>query len=68
MVILYSILVIAATYHAFNGLWTFMITWGVTITRRSQRIMRFITTTMMTIVMFLGLISAWGTYWTTVFQ
>jgi succinate dehydrogenase / fumarate reductase, cytochrome b subunit len=68
MVILYSILVIAAAYHAFNGLWTLMITWGITLTRRSQKRMHMITTTLMGVVMFLGLMAAWGTYWTIQFQ
>ncbi|MCC5832377.1 MAG: hypothetical protein JJU12_04970 [Chlamydiales bacterium] len=67
VVILYSILVVAAAYHAFNGLWTFMIVWGITLTRRSQKTMRAITTTLMGIVTFLGLMSAWGTYWTNLF-
>lgn len=64
MVILYSILVIAAVYHAFNGVWTAMITWGITQSRRAQRWMRSVTTTLMAIVMFLGLIAAWGPYLT----
>jgi succinate dehydrogenase / fumarate reductase cytochrome b subunit len=68
MVILYSIFVIVACYHAFNGLWTFMITWGITLTRRSQRRMRTITNVLMTITTILGLMAAWGVYWTTQFQ
>lgn len=68
LVFLYSIFVIVAAYHGFNGLWTFLITWGVTLSRRSQRRMRIVTTTLMGVVMFLGLIAAWGTYWTTLFQ
>ena len=68
MVILYSLLVVASAYHAFNGLWTFMITWGVTLTRRSQKVMRSITNVLMGIVMFLGLMAAWGTFWATQFQ
>lgn len=62
MVILYSIFVVAATYHAFNGLWTFMISWGITLTRRSQRAMRMITTVLMAVVMLFGLAAAWGSY------
>jgi succinate dehydrogenase / fumarate reductase cytochrome b subunit len=31
--------VFCACYHLANGLWTFMITWGITIGPRSQRIM-----------------------------
>lgn len=68
VVFLYSIFVVAAAYHAFNGLWTFMITWGVTLTRRSQQVMRTITTVLMGIVIFLGLMSAWGMHWVTQFQ
>src|SRR5262249_48642831 len=44
MIALYTILVLSACYHGFNGLWTFMITWGVTLTQRSQKIMRHIST------------------------
>ncbi len=65
MVILYSLLVVATCYHAFNGMWTALITWGVTLTRRSQRTMRHFTTCLMIVVMGLGLMAAWGSYWTT---
>jgi succinate dehydrogenase / fumarate reductase, cytochrome b subunit len=64
LVILYSLLVIAAAYHAFNGLWTLLITWGVTLTRRSQKRMRTLSNVLMGIVTLLGLLAAWGTYWT----
>lgn len=62
MLFLYSIFVLAATYHAFNGLWTFNITWGVTITARSQRYMRMVSLLLMFVMGFLGLISIWGSY------
>lgn len=68
MVLGYSIFVIAACYHAFNGLWTFMIKWGITLTRRSQKRMRTFANILMYVTMFLGLMAAWGTYWTTLFQ
>ncbi|NGX61794.1 MAG: Succinate dehydrogenase cytochrome b558 subunit [Chlamydiae bacterium] len=64
MVILYSIFVVTAAYHGFNGLWTFCISWGLTLTRRSQRVARFITTLLMGVVMLMGLVSIWGTYYT----
>lgn len=64
-VLIYSIFVVAASYHAFNGLWTFMITWGITLSRRSQQIMRLFTTSMMWIVTFLGLIAIWKTHLST---
>lgn len=62
MLFLYSIFVLAATYHAFNGLWTFMITWGVTLTERSQSYMRVLSVLLMFLIGFLGLIAIWGSY------
>lgn len=61
-VILYTLLVIAAAYHAFNGVWTFCITWGLTLTQISQKRMRVITNVMMGVVMLLGLMAVWGPF------
>jgi succinate dehydrogenase / fumarate reductase cytochrome b subunit len=63
MLALYTIFVLAACFHGFNGLWSFMIRWGVTLTVSSQRLMRFVSTVLMVIVAFLGLAAIWGTYW-----
>lgn len=63
MIFLYTGLVLAACFHAFNGLWTFMITWGVTLTAASQRLMRKLATGLMILISFLGLAAIWGTYW-----
>lgn len=63
MLFLYTGLVLAACFHAFNGLWTFMISWGITLTARSQQLMRTLATALMVIVTFLGLAAIWGTYW-----
>lgn len=63
MIGIYTIFVLAACFHGFNGLWTFMITWGVTLTQRSQRIMRLLSTLLMCLVAFLGLAAIWLTYW-----
>lgn len=63
MSLLYTGLVLATCFHAFNGLWTFMISWGVTLTSRSQQLMRSLATILMIIVTFLGLAAIWGTYW-----
>lgn len=60
--ILYTIFVLSAVYHGFNGLWTFMITWGVVLKMRSQsRAVNWCVGIMM-VVGFLGLASIWGTY------
>jgi succinate dehydrogenase / fumarate reductase cytochrome b subunit len=60
---LYTIFVLAACFHAFNGLWTFMITWGVVLRMSAQRSMVKFCWGLMALVAFLGLISVWGTYW-----
>lgn len=64
VVVLYSLLVIAAAFHGFNGLWTFLISWGVTVSQRSQAWSRKICYILMYAVIFLGLLSAWGVFLT----
>lgn len=59
----YTIFVLAACFHAFNGLWTFMITWGVTLSVRLQKIFLAITTILMFLMAFLGLATIYLTYW-----
>ena len=68
MVLLYSLFVVAAAFHGFNGFWTFLISWGVTISRRAQNWSKVVTNGLMLLVMAFGLFSIWGTYWTFVFQ
>lgn len=60
---LYTLFVLAACFHGFNGLWTFCITWGVVLkVAAQQRILRW-AWVLMILVTFLGLASIWGTYW-----
>ncbi len=61
--ILYTIFVLAAVFHAYNGLWTFMITWGIVLKMRSQSRAVNWCTAIMLIIGFLGLASVWGTYY-----
>ena len=35
--------VIAATFHLANGLWSFLVTWGITQSPRSQKIVTYVT-------------------------
>ena len=63
MILLYSGLIIAACFHAFNGLWTCMIRWGITLTVRSQILMQKIAVFLMILIAFMGLFTVWGTYW-----
>ncbi|MBA2727096.1 MAG: succinate dehydrogenase [Parachlamydiaceae bacterium] len=63
MMVLYTIFTLTACFHAFNGLWTAMITWGITMTTRSQNLMRTLSTILLCLTVFLGLAAIWGTYW-----
>lgn len=63
MLVLYTLFVFAACYHAFNGLWTFLIKWGVTLSQRSQRWMLKVAISLMILIGFLGLAAIWLTYW-----
>jgi succinate dehydrogenase / fumarate reductase cytochrome b subunit len=63
MSILYTIFVLAAAFHAFNGFWTFLITWGVILSYRSQKAMIPYSILGILLLSFLGLAAIWGTYW-----
>ncbi len=60
---LYTVFVLAVAFHAFNGFWTFLITWGAVFKVKSQRSMVAFCIAMIFVVAFLGLASVWGTYW-----
>jgi succinate dehydrogenase / fumarate reductase cytochrome b subunit len=61
--ILYTIFVLAAAFHAFNGFWTSLITWGVMLSSRSQRAVLPICWVGVALLAFLGLAAIWGSYW-----
>lgn len=63
MLALYTIFVLSACFHGFNGLWTFMISWGVTLTAASQKLMLRLATGLMILVTFWGLSAIWISYW-----
>lgn len=60
--ILYTIFVLSAVFHAFNGLWTFMITWGIIVRMRSQIFAVNVCIFIMVVVGLLGLLAIWGSY------
>lgn len=63
MGVLYTIFVLAAAFHAFNGLWTFLITWGALLSFKSQKSMVKVCGVVMLVFIFLGLAAIWGSYW-----
>ena len=63
MAIFYTLFVLAAAFHAGNGFWTFLITWGVILSMRSQKSMIPFSVFLALGFSFLGLIAIWGSYW-----
>lgn len=53
--LVYGIGITAAAYHLANGLYTFMITWGITIGPKSQRISNVVTNVLFVLVSAMGL-------------
>lgn len=62
MIGLYAIFVLSAAFHAFNGLWTFLIACGITLTKRSQIIALRVCTFLMIVITFLGFSAILGAY------
>lgn len=63
MILLYTLFVLAAVYHGFRGVWSFLIVWGLTLTWRSQRVVSKIAVGAMVVLGGLGLSAVWLTYW-----
>lgn len=58
--VLYTIFVLAACFHAFNGLWTFLLSWGLVIRLVTQRSLLKFAIGLMGLIAFLGLAAIWG--------
>lgn len=63
MVGFYTLFVLAAVFHAFNGFWTALITWGILLSSRSQKAFLPLSYLGMALLAFLGLAAIWGSYW-----
>ena len=57
---LYTLLVLAACFHGFNGLWTFCLSWGVIVSERAQKITLRICYGLMFLITLCGLIAIYG--------
>ncbi|MFZ5825949.1 MAG: succinate dehydrogenase cytochrome b558 subunit [Bacillota bacterium] len=53
----YAIGIIASAYHLANGIYTFLITWGITIGAKSQRVSNVVTNAMFVGISALGLVA-----------
>lgn len=56
----YIIGTVAAAYHLSNGIYTFLITWGITVGPKSQRISNIVTNALFVAVSALGIAAAIG--------
>ena len=59
----YTLFLLAAAFHACNGFWTFLITWGALLSYRSQKAMIPVSVVAMGLFTFLGCAAIWGSYW-----
>ena len=57
MLTLYVIAIVAACFHFANGLWSFLISWGITVGPRSQRVSSILCLGIFVLVTFMFLIS-----------
>ena len=51
----YTAGILSAGFHLGNGLWTFLITWGITVGKRAQRISQWVTTAISVAMSVLGM-------------
>lgn len=63
MIALYTIFVLSACFHAFNGLWTALISWGIPMSERSRNNFLKLSYFLMFLFAFLGLSAIYATYW-----
>lgn len=55
MRIFYGLGIVAAVFHFSNGIWSFLVHWGITVGPRSQRIATYFTVGVFVVVSFIGL-------------
>lgn len=58
MVAFYIAGIIAATFHLSNGLWSFLVSWGITQSPRSQKIVTYITIAVFVVLSVIGVQAA----------
>jgi succinate dehydrogenase / fumarate reductase cytochrome b subunit len=53
--VLYIIGILSCVYHFANGIWTFLITWGITVSPHSQKISQYITFGLFIVLSYIGI-------------
>lgn len=55
MLVFYIVGVLSATFHLSNGLWGFAVSWGLTVSPRSQQIATYVTIAIFFVLSFIGI-------------
>ncbi|MGO4888626.1 succinate dehydrogenase cytochrome b558 subunit [Anaerobacillus sp. MEB173] len=55
MLVFYIVGVVSTTFHFANGLWSFLVSWGITVTPRSQQISTYVTIGIFFALTFVGI-------------
>ncbi|WP_054710493.1 succinate dehydrogenase cytochrome b558 subunit [Shouchella patagoniensis] len=54
----YIVGIVSATFHFANGLWSFAVSWGITVTPRSQKIMTYVSIGVFAALTYVGVAAA----------
>ncbi|KGR83321.1 succinate dehydrogenase cytochrome b558 subunit [Lysinibacillus odysseyi] len=57
MLVFYIVGILSATFHLANGLWSFLVSWGITQSPSSQRVATFITMAFFIILSIIGVVA-----------
>ncbi len=66
--IVYTFFVGITVFHAINGFWTALITWGISVSEKSRRFIRLLSYLLGGFLLFLGYASIWCTHFETLFK
>lgn len=55
MIVFYIIGILSAIFHFANGLWSFAVSWGLTVSPKSQRIMTYVTLIIFVLLSYIGI-------------
>lgn len=60
MMAFYIVGIVSATFHFANGLWSFAVSWGITVTPRSQQIMTYVSIIVFAALTYVGVSAAFA--------
>ena len=54
MLVFYIVGIVSATFHLSNGLWSFLVSWGITQSTKSQKIATYVTMLIFVVLAIVG--------------